>query len=163
MPEEFFEEIDSLINKFDGSTIFGLLDKFQLVREEITTNLTLPIELSVKEDYLKRILNYYSELELKLVEDPWIQDALRRLITQAEITDKGSENTHMVAVFNIRLVLLNWFIIPGEKVQSIMENFEKIGLWQNYDTDATIGFAGMDPPTVGENISKNPGLRQGKP
>jgi hypothetical protein len=60
---------------------------------------------------------------------PWIQDALIRLITQAEITDKGSENTHMVAVFNIRLVLLNWFIIPGEKVQSIMENFEKIGLW----------------------------------
>jgi hypothetical protein len=69
MPEPEFQIIDGLINTETKSSIFHLLDCFQLVREEIESNLLMQIELNDKKSYLHEILDFYSELEGRIIED----------------------------------------------------------------------------------------------
>lgn len=42
---------------------------FSLVRDEISSNISKPMEFSVKQSYLEEILSFYSEVEERIVED----------------------------------------------------------------------------------------------
>ena len=63
-----------------------LIDKLQIVREEIITNLSMPIEQEIKKAYLKEVINLYKDLESKIVED-----------------DKGSLSTDFIEFENVSL------------------------------------------------------------
>lgn len=68
-PEPEYQSLNSLIDVTTNSSIFCLLDKFQPVREEISSNLSMPIEVGIKTEYLNKIFIFYSDLESRIIED----------------------------------------------------------------------------------------------
>lgn len=69
MPEICIQEVQSLVFKNNGISVFRLSDIFSPMREEVLSNLSIPISISEKESYLIEILNFYSNLEERIVED----------------------------------------------------------------------------------------------
>lgn len=63
------QESQIIVIKKDGFSIISIETIFSLVRDEINSNMSKPIELSDKQSYLKEIFNFYSELEERIVED----------------------------------------------------------------------------------------------
>jgi hypothetical protein len=60
----------SIIQRRDGSFFpVSIETMFSMVRDEITSNMSMPIVLSDKKDYLHEIFNFYSEVEERIVED----------------------------------------------------------------------------------------------
>lgn len=69
MPVPDYQTLESLVDVDTMSSIFCLLDKFRSVREEISSNISMPIEEGIKTEYLNHILIFYSDLESSIKED----------------------------------------------------------------------------------------------
>lgn len=69
MPDIFIQEIQSLVLKSSRNSIFTLPDFFTQLRDEIKSNLSMPISTLENVSYLRKILNFYSDMEEKIVEN----------------------------------------------------------------------------------------------
>jgi hypothetical protein len=69
LPEPDYQTIDGLLEITSNSSIFHLRDKFRYVRDEISSNLTMPIEIGSIREYLNKIFTFYSDLESRIIED----------------------------------------------------------------------------------------------